>query len=772
MSTQKKMLETPKTPKRRNKTARLAGLRPLSALIFTMFGSGLCGPTGFAQAASPTPKLKIDSGRVNNKSDIPQDEATYLSADRMNTNEAEEVYLDGHVEVRRQGLKVQADHLMYSPITDKATAHGNVQIEQQGMVLKAPKGEVKVGTTESLLINPTYELTRTQGKGRADKLSFDGISTLILENPNYTVCPVPTAADADKADWYIAARHLELDQTEEEGRAEGAKVVFKNVPILAAPSFSFPTSDRRKSGLLPPSIGTVSNSGLEVTTPYYWNIAPNKDMTLYPTLITGRGYQLGSQTRYLSPSNQGELKYDYLPNDTKTGTTRSALSFTHNYNDGPVYAGVNINRVSDDQYFVDFSRTQAVASQRILLREGFAAYREDNWTASVRTVSHQTLQLANDVITPPYDRLPEASFDLSPTRLGSALFASASTTYTDFANPSSTPNRVEGTRSVTRARMFLPINKAQFSLTPAFSVQATSYNLRNQTAGLDNAPSTVIPTTSLDGTVYFDRQTSLFGHAVNQTLEPRVFYLYTPYRDQSAQPLFDTSVTDQTLSRIFSENRYAGYDRVGDANQVTYAITSRFSNASTSEELFSITAGQRLNLKPQRIVLTGYETASTNDSDYFVNARGRISKQLYVDATSQINSESGRNERSNFSLNYSPSQGKQLNFGYRYTRDQIDQLDLSGQWPLSKRWSGVGRFNYSVLDKRMIDGVAGLEYGEGCWAIRMVAQRFATAPQLETTSFFLQLELSGLGRIGSNPLDLLSRKVPGYTPFSSSMSAQ
>lgn len=772
MNTLKKMLATPKNTKRPSKAAHVACLRPLSALIFTMFGSSLWGPAAWAEEAQTDTRLKIDSGRMGIQADIPKDEATYLSADRMHSNQAEEVYLDGQVEVRRNGLKVQADHLMYSPLTDKATANGNVQIEQKGMVLKAPEGEVKIGTTESLLIKPTYELTRTKGKGRADKLIFDGISTLTLENPNYTVCPVPTAADADKADWYIAARNLELDQTEEVGRAEGGKVVFKNVPILAAPSFSFPTSDRRKSGLLPPSIGTVSNSGLEVTTPYYWNIAPDKDMTLYPTLISGRGYQLGTQTRYLTPNNQGELKYDYLPNDTKTGTTRSALSFTHNYTDGPLYAGVNINKVSDDQYFVDFSRTQAVASQRILLREGFAAYREDNWTASVRTVSHQTLQLANDVITPPYDRLPEASLDLSPTRVGNMLFASASTMYTDFANPNSTPNRVEGARSVTRARMFLPINKAQFSLTPALSVQATSYNLQNQTTGLDNAPSSVIPTASLDGTVYFDRQTSFFGRAVNQTLEPRVFYLYTPYKDQSAQPLFDTSVTDQTISRIFSENRYAGYDRVGDANQVTYAITSRFSDATTSEELFSVTAGQRLNLTPQRIVLSGLETASTNDSDYFVNARGRLNKQLYLDATSQINSESGRNERSNFSVNYSPSQGKQLNFGYRYTRTQIDQFDISGQWPISQRWSGVGRFNYSMLDKRMIDGVAGLEYSEGCWAIRMVAQRFATAPQLETTSFFLQLELSGLGRIGSNPLDLLSRKVPGYTPFSSSMSAQ
>lgn len=751
----------------------MARLRPVSALILTVLGTTVIHHAARAQTPPSKPeRLKLDSGLMGIQTRIPEDEATYISADSMNSNQAEDVFLNGQVEIRRQALKLHSDELMYSPITDKATAQGNVRIEQNDMVLQAPKGEVKLGTTESLLEQPTYELKRTQGKGRASKLKYDGISSLTLENPNYTVCEVPSPAQADQGDWYVTADSLEIDQTEEVGRARGAKVVFKNVPILAAPYFSFPTSGRRKSGFLPPSIGTVSNSGLEFTVPYYWNIAPDKDMTLFPTMISGRGYQLGTQTRYLSQNHQGELKYDHLPDDKKNGLDRSALSFVHNYTEGPLYAGLNINQVSDNQYFVDFSRTQAVASQRILLREGFFAYKEDHWTASVRAVSHQTLQLLNDVVAEPYDRLPEASLELHPTRLGNTVFASLNTTYTDFAAPTGAPARVEGSRSVTRARAFLPINRAQFSFTPALSLQATTYDLRNQTVGLNNTPSSVIPTASIDSTVYFDRKTTFFGREVNQTLEPRVFYLYTPYRNQSAQPLFDTTVTDQTLSRIFSENRYAGYDRVGDANQITYAITSRFGDASTNEELFSLTGGQRINLKPQRIVLSGFESATPDDSDFFANARGRIGKSLYLDATSQINSETGHHQRGNFSISYAPSQGKQLNFGYRYTREQIDQFDISSQWPLGKRWSGVGRLNYSILDKRLIEGVAGVEYGEGCWAVRMVAQRFATAPQLETSSLFLQLELSGLGRIGSNPIDLLSRKVPGYTPFSSSLGTQ
>lgn len=717
------------------------------------------------------PSLKLDSSLMGVRDKIPEDQATYISADKFTSNEAEEAFLEGNVEIRRQALKLRSDSIMYSPLTDKATARGNLEIQQDGMVLRAPEGDVKLGTGESRLEKPTFELKQTKGKGRASKLQYDGISTLTLENPNYTVCEVPNPGEAEKGDWYVTADKLEIDQTEETGRARGAKVVFKDVPILAAPYFSFPTSDRRKSGFLPPSIGTVSNSGLEVTVPYYWNVAPDKDVTLYPTVISGRGYQLGTNARYLTPNNQGEIKFDFLPDDDKTGTDRSALSLVHNYTKGSFYAGLNVNQVSDDQYFVDFSRTQAVASQRILLQEGFLAYRENNLTASVRTVSHQTLQLFNDFITEPYDRLPEAVVEMSPSRLG-GVFVSASAAYTDFANPNNIPTRVEGSRGVTRARAFLPINRAQFSFTPAVSVQATTYDLRNQVAGLSAAPDSVVPTASLDSTVYFDRKTTFFGRAVNQTLEPRVFYLYTPFKDQSSQPLFDTTVTDQTLSRIFSENRYAGYDRVGDANQVTYAVTSRFNDAATSEELFSLTGGQRVNLTTPKIVLTGLESPINSDSDFFANARGRLNRALYIDATSQFSAESGRHQRGNINLNYRPSTGKQLNFGYRYTRAQIDQFDVSGQWPLAKNWSGVGRLNYSLLDNRLIEGVAGLEYGEGCWAVRVVAQRFATAPQLETSSLFVQLELTGLGRIGSNPIDLLSRKVPGYSPFSSSLAAQ
>lgn len=735
-------------------------------MVLAIPAIALVGPPAYAQEQAP--RLRIDGGFMGVREPIPEDKSTYITADKLSGNPDDETILEGNVEIRRNDIQLFSDRVIYSPLTDRATATGNVVIDQNDLNIKGPRGNVKLGSGEAQMNNPVYELKQLGGKGKATRMSYDGISTLTLENPNYTVCEVPSADQADQGDWYVKADSLEIDQDAEVGRARGARVIFKDTPILAAPYFSFPTTDRRKSGFLPPSIGTVSNSGLEITTPYYLNIAPDKDLTLFPTIISGRGFQLGSQTRYLGQNNRGELKLDVLPDDQKVNRDRYALAFQHAYGRDAWSAGLNVNRVSDDNYFVDFSRTQAIASQRILLQEGFLAYRQDNWNASVRAVSHQTLQLFNDFIAEPYDRLPEANIELVPTKMGAA-FVSIAGQYTDFAAPSADRGRVEGSRGVTRARVFMPINQAAFSVTPALSVQATTYDLRNQLPGADTSPGSVVPTFSLDSSLYFDRQTTFFKRSVNQTLEPRLFYLYTPFRNQDDQPIFDTTVVDESLNRIFSENRYAGFDRVGDANQVTAAITSRFIDSQTGEELFSLTGGQRYNISTPRVLIRGVEAPIGSDSDFFANARGRVMGSVFVDATTQLNAETGRHERGNFSVSYSPTMGKQLNFGYRYTRNEIDQFDISGQWPLTNRISGVGRLNYSVLDNRLIEGVAGIEYSEGCWVLRVVAQRFATAPQLETSSLFVQLELTGLGRIGSNPLDLLSRTVPGYTPFNSNL---
>lgn len=713
----------------------------------------------WAQSPEPNLRLRSEPG-LNVGKPIPQDLSTYVTADKLTNNSAEETLLEGAVILRRNDLTITSDKLQYSPFTDRAIATGNVVVRQPDLTMTGPEGSVKVGGGAGRMLKPSYELHTTRGKGKAESLTFDGVDTLTLEKPNYTVCPVPSPDMAETADWYLQADRLELDKSTQVGRATNAKVVFKDVTILKAPSLSFPTADERKSGFLPPTFGSTSRSGLEFTVPYYWNIAPNRDLTLSPKIISQRGIQLGSHARYLGESNEGSLKLDYLANDQKTDTNRYALSFQHLYSQNRLTAGVNVNKVSDDNYFVDFSRTQAIASRRVLLREGFANYQGDGWRVNSRVVRHQTLQLINDPIVRPYDRLPEVNAYLDPQRLGSVYF-SMQGQYTDFANPM----MVEGSRNVAKARLELPIMRESYSLTSALSVNSISYALRNTLPGQVKDPTVTVPTFSVDGSVYFDRKTSFAGRSVNQTLEPRLFYVYTPFKEQNDQPIFDTSLRAENFSRIFSENRYAGNDRIGDANQVTAGVTSRYIDERSGEELLRLDFGQRYFVTAPRIAIAN-EFAVNNTSDYFASMRGRLRKDITLDYEGQYNAGSLRNERGNVTLGYAPSFGKRLNVGYRYTRNAIDQFDVSGQWPISAKWSGVGRLNYSMLESRAIETLGGLEYNDGCWVVRFVGQRFATSPLLTNTSFFVQLELTGLGRLGSNPLDLLSRRVPGYTPLS------
>ena len=703
-------------------------------------------------------ELRIDNTPPSKKKPVDTDNSTYVEADKMFGDSTYETVLEGNVELKRDSLTLRADRLRYSPLTDRASATGNVSLQQPGLQVTGPAGSVKLGSRETQIKQPLFQIDQLKGKGKAEELIFDGVDTFTLKEPKYTVCPICKPNEVENADWYVEAEELELDQSAQVGRAKKARVVFQDVPILAIPYLSFPTSNRRKSGFLAPSFGSTSRSGTEVIAPYYWNIAPNRDVTLYPKVITRRGVQLGSETRYLGQQNEGALNLDYLPKDRKTDEDRYAVSFKHQFAQNNLRAGLNLNQVSDDEYFVDFSRTQTIASQRVLLQEAYAGYRGNGWDSSVRAVRHQTLQIEGDMLVEPYDRMPEVTLESYPKAVG-PVYLSGHVQHTQFTSNT----RPEGARTVAKGRVEFPFLRPSYSVKTALSVQSNNYNLTNTNPNQNANPSSIVPTFSMDGAVYFDRQTTLFGQPVVQSLEPRLFYLYTPEKDQDDQPLFDTTLSGQGFSRIFSENRYVGQDRVGDANQITAGATSRFVDEKTGAEQLRIDVGQRFYLTNPTILIPN-EPELDDDSDFFISTKGQVTNNLSVDFFGQYDASSGRNEKSNITFSFSPEKGKQLNAGYRYTRNLIDQWDVSGQWPLGKGWSSVGRLNYSVLESRSIETIFGVEYNEDCWVARFVGQRFAVAPSQSTTSLFFQLELIGLGQLGANPIELLSRKVPGYRP--------
>jgi len=598
------------------------------------------------------------------------------------------------------------------------------------------------------------------GRGDAERIEFEGEGQYRLKQATYSTCP------AGNRDWYAEVGELKLDYHRAEGEGKDGKVYFQGVPILYSPWLSFSLDNERKSGLLSPSFGSTSRGGVEFMLPWYWNIAPNMDATIAPRVMTKRGTQWNTDVRYLDHKYSGESHIDYLPDDRLEHKNRYAYAIQHRQQFAYGFTGaLSLNGVSDGTYFSDMSKPATGLAQGSQLRQAQLSYSGGWWGASMIAQRYQVLQDPSlPPVTEPYRRLPQ--INLSATRhdlpLGST--ASFSGELVKFGHPTN----VIGQRNTYYPQISLPLQTAFMQVTPKLGVNFTRYQLERQAAGTPSSLSRSVPIFSLDGSLVFERDTDLFGRNLIQTLEPRLYYLYVPQRDQTQIPVFDTGVADFSFSQIFAENRYSGGDRIADANQLTAAVTSRIIDPASGAELARALIGQRYYFTTQHVTLPAVgtnpaEVARTGRSaDVLAALSGAVLPHTYVDAGWQYNPRDARTERLNLGGRYQPQIGKVLNAGYRYTRDLLGQIDVSAQWPLAGGWHAVGHYNYSNKDRRMIEGVGGFEYDGGCWIARVVVQRIATLTQQATTSLFLQLELNGFSRIGSNPLDILKRNVPGY----------
>ncbi len=674
-----------------------------------------------------------------------------IRADRIEGHQDREVQAFGAVELHQLDQSLYADHLTYFEPEDKVVAEGNVSVRQKDTLLRGPLLELKLDTSIGHMDRPAYELMETHARGEGSKLLFRGKNQYRLLNANYTTCPV------GQDDWFFHVSELDIDRTAQIGTARNAYLDFKGVPLLYTPWISFPLNNQRKSGFLAPTFGTTGNSGTELALPYYWNIAPNYDATITPRVFTKRGLQLGNEFRYLEPGYSGIAEVDVLPNDRVKGKNRFFLSLQHQQTLSPDWRGsLNLQKVSDDSYFTDLSTQVSAVSQTILPREGTLSYVGGGWwNFMARVQRFQTLQDPLAPIQPPYDRAPQ--FLLSGTKEVMGADLAFSGEWVDFRHPT----LVNGKRFALYPTLSLPLRNQWGYVTPKLGVHFTRYNLDPGTTQLPDSTLT-IPTFSLDSGVAFERDLSLGGHAFIQTLEPRAYYVYIPYRDQSQVPVFDTGIADINFAQIFTENQFAGADRVNDANQLTLALTSRLVDGSTGAERLRGAIGQRYYFEDQRVGLPGVPLRTDKTSDLLASLGGQITPAWALDTGWQYSPQLRTTAQLNLAAHYRPAAGRVVNFTYRYTRDSLKQVDISSQWPLTGRISGLARWNYSLPDRRLLEGLAGLEYNGGCWVVRAVVHSLATATAQSTNAFFLQLELNGVGRVGSNPLDLLRQNITGY----------
>jgi len=707
------------------------------------------------------------------------DEPVRITAERIEGYANKETSASGNAELRQGEVTLRADRLRYLYATDEVDASGGVRLMRDGDRLSGTGLHLRVKDFVGRFDNADYDFALrgregyapVRARGKADAIKLESKDKYQLKNATFTTCK------PGNDDWYLQVGELDLDMTRDLGVAHSGRLVFKDTPIVYLPWVDFPLNNQRKSGFLPPTIGSSGKSGVEVSTPYYINLAPNRDLTIAPRELSKRGLQLSAQFRYLDRSYDGDARIERLTNDHIRNINRYALTLQHNQRFSSNLSGyLNINKVSDDNYFRDLSSRINVTSQTTLPREGMLIYAGGWWSAAARMQRFQTLQDPANLVTPPYDRLPQLTLNATRQYVGGLDLAWNSefvkfTRASGFAGTTAVATTggvntgdVIGNRFSAYPSASLPLLMPGAYLTPKLGFHTTSYSLERNPVGSPDSIQRTVPIASLDGGLTFERDANFIGQRFRQTLEPRLFYLYVPYRDQSRIPLFDTGVADFNYAQIFSENLFNGGDRIADANQLTTAATTRILSPSSGQEILKATIGQRFYFQNQQVALNdSTPTRTDKTSDFLAALSGRVARNWSLDSALQYNPHRNFFERLGLGVRFQPETAKVLNLGYRFTRDSLNQIDISAQWPLGGGWHGVARYNYSTRDNQLVEALGGFEYNGGCWIGRVVMQRFAAAAGTSTSAFFVQLELNGFSRIGSNPLETLKRNIPGYS---------
>jgi LPS-assembly protein len=685
---------------------------------------------------------------------LPDDslQGTDFDADDAEIQQNRIYVLTGDVVMQRAGQRVQADRVRYDQTLDRVDAEGNLRIDQAAMRVTGTQATLQLDSDQGEIRDAEYEIYAQHARGQASAAYQESPVRKRFEDATYTTC------DADAEAWRLNARSVVLQQDEGVGTARHAWLQLGAVPVLYTPYISFPIDDRRKSGLLVPSWGNSDNSGAEFALPYYWNIAPHRDATITPRLLSDRGVQMQGEFRYLNPSNSGILGLEYLPSDNEyANEDRSLFRIEHDGRPLPRLRTTLFGTdVSDDDYFEDLGNSLDISSITHLERRAQARYNGNGWTLTGRAQDYQTV---DSTASEPYRRLPQLLLTANPYTRPYGLELNLDSEAVRFDHE----DFVDGTRLDLYPKVSLPLGGAAWYVTPATGVRYTAYDLNEPASGTDD-PDRTTPVVSLDSGLFFERNASLFGNGLLQTLEPRAFYLYVPNEDQADLPRFDTSLRDFSFQQMFEDNRFSGADRMGDANQLTLAVTSRLLDPATGTQHASVSLGQILYFRDREVTLSGTAPEEQQSSSNLVGEVDlRLTQSWKTIAGLQWDPHLSRTERSNVRLQYRPNPQHLWNFTYRYRAGIQEQVDTSALWYFTPRWHGVMRWNYSLPDRELLEGLAGLEYESCCWIFRLLGRSYISDIEGERNdAIMFQLELKGLTSFGDPVESLLEDGILGY----------
>ena len=695
--------------------------------------------------------------------------------------------IEGDAQLSRGDTLIRADRLEYYQPDDRARAIGNVYISRGGNVYEGSLLELKLESFEGFFTQPRYSFSVNDSHGEAQRIDFLGENRTVIREASLTTC-ARQPGPGWLPDWIMRAATIRIDNEEETGTAEGAVLSFMQLPLLPVPYLSFPLTERRKSGLLPPTPGLDNVNGIELILPYYWNIAPNRDATLTTTLMSKRGANLGSEFRYLEQDYAGQLRLEVLPDDPLRSMTRWGFTGSHQgslprpWGGDAMALNLSVNRVSDDNYWRDFTRSNVSLTQRLLANEATLSWSQSGFSNSLRTLQWQTLQDVSSPIVPPYNRLPQLATRYLRADVG-GFDMSLEADYTRFdADQRLTlqPNAHRGFAAVQLSRPWLLPGGF---VTPKFQLHGTGYQFDAALPGGAASASTagrLVPTLSIDSGLVFERDTQLWGRGLRQTLEPRAFYVNTPYRDQSQLPNYDSGANDFSFATIFAENAFVGNDRISDSHLLTLGMTSRLLDPASGAEFMRFGLAQRQRFEDQKVTLPGGTAQSDRLSDLLLGTTVTWDPRWTFDTALQFNAKTELAVRGTAGVRYNPGLYRVISAAYRYQRDISEQFDVGWQWPVNAlwgdlgenlgpgrgqgggRWYSVGRLNYSLNENRLVTTVLGLEYDACCWLGRLALERIQTSSTSANERIMFQLEFVGFTRLGTNPLQVLKTNIPGY----------
>ncbi|WP_130617603.1 LPS-assembly protein LptD [Dyella amyloliquefaciens] len=753
-------------------------------------------PVNYAMCR-PNAMLSFYDPTLSKDSSVRDTSNTYVTAQRVDGSNQTVYHLEGEVKVDRADQRMQADVADYNDDTTDYDARGNVRYQEAGQLMSADHIRGNQTASTAIADNVSYQMLTNRGNGVAQQGQM-----LDDQRSRYTQATYSTCDVGDHI-WEIKGKDIRMDKETGEGVAHDATMSVYGVPFFYLPTFSFPIDDRRKTGFLTPTIGNSSRSGFTVSAPYYLNLAPNYDATLDPRIYTDRGVMLGGEFRYLVPGSLGQLNFEFLPNDRgesdpdSTENTQGDNRWLLKYNDithlyGPWSLSASINRASDRNYLRDFGNdlyTSAIGTLgSSTYINGAGRWGSAYWNAQLGADYYQNVDpsLPDSVVQ--YKRWPRGAFNVDYP-INRWLDVGANTEAVAFRKE----DVVEGNRLDLYPYIAADFRGAAWFVKPRVAYRYTAYDLQgnyeqygyqgplvpNQASPFtSNSPSRSLPVVSVDSGLVFDRSTSLFGTNYTQTLEPRLYYLYVPYRNQDNIPLFDTNLMSFDTWELFTTNTYSGADRQMNANNLSAALTSRLLDDNGVERL-SATFGQIRYFTQQQVQLpNGQSTVSPatdwSGSDYVVELNTQLSDDWRLTSQYQWNPNTSLTDLGALTLQKRIKTDGIINFSYRYRRQPgtetplLEQYDASVVYPISDRWRLLGHWTYSVLDKKTVEALAGVEYDSCCVALRLIGRHYVNTYNYSTqlgsanTAIMLEVEFKGMGGFTGQSESSLRNGILGY----------